>query len=142
MNQVLWTNNLSVGVELIDEQHKMLFKCLNDLKEASQHHQGPSKVESTLGFLIEYTDFHFSAEERHMAASGYQELEAHRFEHDKFKSTLSNLQQDFEEKGATHELAASIDNLLINWLFRHIRGVDTKFGTFLRDKGITLDEEG
>ena len=138
----MWTNNLSVGVELIDEQHKMLFKCLNDLREAAQQHQGTSKVESTLSFLIEYTDFHFSAEERHMAASGYQGIEAHRWKHDEFKSTLSNLKQDFEKKGATHELAISIDTLLINWLFKHIRGVDKKFGTFLRDKGITLDEEG
>lgn len=141
MKQVEWTNDLAVGIELIDEQHKMLIKRLNDFGEAVQQHQGPNKIGSALDFLIEYTDFHFSAEERHMAANGYQEFESHRLKHDEFKATLSALEQDFRDDGPTHELAASIDTLLINWLLKHIRAVDTEFGTFLKDKGITLVEE-
>ena len=120
----------------------MLIQRLNDFREAVEHREGPARIGSTLGFLIEYTDFHFSAEERHMAASGYQELETHRLKHDEFKSTLSNLEQDFLEEGATHELAASIDTLLINWLLKHIRQVDAEFGIFLENQGITLEEEG
>lgn len=142
MKQVEWTNDLSVGSELIDEQHKMLIKCLNDFREAVKHHEGPYKIGSALNFLIEYTDFHFSAEEKHMDVSGYPGLDSHRLKHDEYKSTLGNLEQDFKEEGATHELADSIDTLLVNWLLNHIREVDTEFGTFLRGKGTALTEEG
>lgn len=142
MKQVEWTNDLSVGIELVDEQHKMLIQRLNDLTEAVQLQQGPYKIGSTLDFLIEYTDFHFSEEERHMAANGYPNLETHKLKHEEFKSTLSALEQDFRDDGPTHDLAASIDTLLVNWLLKHIRAVDTEFGTFLKGKGITLAEEG
>ena len=142
MKQVEWTRDLSVGIELIDEQHRMLIKCLNDLKVALYHNEGTSKIGSTLDFLIEYTDFHFSAEQRHMAAQGYPELDAHKLKHAEFISTLNNIEQDFREDGATPGLATAIDTLLVNWLLAHIRAVDTKFGAFLKDKGIVLAEEG
>lgn len=142
MKQVEWTNDLSVGIDLIDEQHRMLIKRLNDFSEAVQQHQGPNKIGSALDFLMEYTDFHFSAEERHMAANGYQGLDAHRLKHDEYKSILSDLERDFRDDGPTHELASSIDTLLVNWLLKHIRQVDAEFGAFLSEKGITLPEEG
>ena len=95
MREVKWTDDLSVGVKLIDEQHKMLIRHLNNLTKAVEQHKGPSKIADTLGFLIEYTDFHFSTEEQHMAANDYQGLEAHKTRHDEFKTTLGNLDEDF-----------------------------------------------
>ena len=142
MKQVEWTNDLSVGIELIDEQHRMLIKCLNDLKAALNHNEGASKIGSTLNFLIEYTDFHFSAEQRHMAAQEYPGLEAHKVKHAEFKSTLNSIEQDFREDGANPDLAVAIDTLLVNWLLAHIRAVDTEFGVFLKNKGVVLVEEG
>ena len=141
MKQVGWTNDLSVGIELIDEQHRMLIKCLNDLKAALSQNEGATKIGSTLDFLIEYTDFHFSAEEKHMAEQGYPGLETHKVKHAEFKATLSTIEQDFREDGATPDLAVAIDTLLVNWLLAHIRAVDTEFGAFLKDKGIVLAEE-
>ena len=77
MKEITWTNDLTVGIELIDEQHKMLIKHLNDLSQALQSQQGPAKVAATLNFLIDYTNFHFTAEEKHMEANGYPELKNH-----------------------------------------------------------------
>lgn len=142
MKDIEWTDDLSVGVEVIDEQHKMLIQHLNNLTRAIEQHQGPEKIGTTLGFLIDYTDCHFSSEERHMATHDYPELGAHRVQHDQFKTTLSNLEEDFKEEGATHDLADSIDTLLVNWLINHIRGVDVKFGDFLESNGIALTQEG
>ena len=41
----------------------------------AQHHQGEVEIGKTLDFMSEYTDHHFSAEEKHMAEVGYPGLE-------------------------------------------------------------------
>jgi hemerythrin-like metal-binding protein len=140
MQEVQWTDDLSVGVELIDEQHKMLINRLNSLTRALESQQGPTEIAATLNFLIEYTHFHFSTEEKHMAANSYPGLEQHRRKHGEFKATLGSLEEDFREEGATPMLADSIDTLLVNWLIKHIRGVDVEFGAFLKKNGIVIAE--
>ena len=141
MNEIIWTKDLSVGIELIDQQHRLLIKHLNDLNTSLKSQQGPAKVAATLNFLIEYTNFHFTAEEKHMAANDYPGVENHKKMHEGFKTTLSNLEEDLEEEGATQGLADSIDKLLIDWLFKHIQEVDVAFGKFLIEKGIEIPEE-
>jgi len=139
MKEVQWNEDLSVGVGLIDEQHKTLIDHLNNLAKAIESRQGPTKIVGTLDFLIKYTDFHFSTEEEHMAAHQYPGLDAHRGQHAEFKGTLAALEQDFGEEGATNELADSLDTLLVNWLVQHIKGTDVQFGKFLKEKGVTLE---
>ncbi len=132
MATIEWDNSLSVGVELIDEQHKMLIQKLNDLSKAIEKSQGEVETVKTLGFMVDYTDFHFSAEEELMAERNYPGLEHQKKQHAEFKSNLKQLVEDFEEEGATKALATSIDTYLINWLIKHIEGVDMKLGEFLK----------
>ena len=134
MARIEWDNSLSVGVDLIDEQHKMLIQKLNDLSKAIEMSQGEIETAKTLGFMVDYTDFHFSAEEELMAEQNYPGLEHQKEQHAEFKSHLKQLVEDFEEEGATKALATSIDTFLINWLIKHIKGVDLKLGEFLNEK--------
>ncbi len=142
MSNIEWTNNLSVGVQLIDEQHKALIQRLNDVSTAIEVDQGEREIIKTLGFLAEYADFHFSTEEKHMQESNYPGLEQQKMKHQEFMVTLTNLEEDFEEEGSTRALADSINNFLVNWLKTHIRGLDRQFGDFLEEKGVVITEEG
>jgi len=103
--------------------------------------QGPAKIATTLNFMIDYTNFHFTAEVKHMAENGYPELENHKKMHEEFKTTLANMEEDLEEEGATQLLADSIDTLLVKWLFEHIRTIDVAFGKFLKEKGVEIPKE-
>jgi len=141
MKEITWTSDLSVGTELIDEQHKMLIKHLNDLSQSLESGKGPAKIATTLNFLIDYTNFHFTAEEKHMATNAYPELENHKKMHEEFTATLTNMEEDLEEEGATPLLADSIDTLLVKWLFEHIRTIDVAFGKFLKEKGVEIPQE-
>ena len=136
--RVEWTDDLSVGIEKIDEQHKMLITKLNDLTEALSKFLGSAKISSTLNFLIEYTHFHFSAEEGFMEESGFPTLEQHKLKHAEFIDTLKNIEREFVEEGATEMLAVDIDTLLINWLLGHIRGVDVGFGKYLNENDLSV----
>ena len=142
MKEVQWTDNMSIGIELIDKQHQMLIQHLNNLIKSLEPNQGLTEVANTLSFLIDYTHFHFSEEEKHMAANKYHELEQHKMKHNEFKTTLANLEEEFKEDGATHVLADSINTLLVNWLIKHICNVDVEFGAFLKNNGIALSDEG
>lgn len=140
MSKIEWEDSLSIGVEIIDEQHKMLIKRLNDLSKAIEETHGEGGIVQTLDFLIEYTDFHFSAEEKCMAENDYPGLEEQKKQHEQFKASLKNMVDDYEYEGVTRALTTSVNVFLHNWLINHIKGVDHKLGEFLQEKGDTTGE--
>lgn len=135
MSKIEWDDSLSVGVDLIDEQHKMLIKRLNDLSKAIEMTQGEGGIVQTLDFLIEYTDFHFGTEEKCMAENDYPGLEFQKKQHEEFRAALKNMVDDYEYEGVTRALTTSVNVFLHNWLRNHIKGVDHKLGEFLLEKG-------
>lgn len=141
MAKSLLHDGLSVGVPLIDEQHKMLLGHLAEYSEAVEAHHGPSEIAGTLDFLVGYMDFHFKTEEKHMRANEYSAMEPHVREHEKFTTTLAGFAEDFQEEGATTSLADAVNTLLINLFLKHIETFDVAFGTFLKGKGVLLEGE-
>jgi hemerythrin len=135
--KINWDDSFSVGVNAIDQQHKKLIERFNHMALSVENHREAHEISLTLDFMIEYTDYHFSTEEKHMNKLGYPGLEAHHTEHENFKDVLNNLLGDFEEEGATRTLAESINNFMGNWLVNHIKGTDQEFGKFLCDKGLS-----
>jgi len=138
MKKIQWQNSFSIGIELIDSQHQQWISHYNDIVESITSQQNKMQVSRTLGFLIDYTEIHFSTEEKHMAANKYPGLREHKAKHDGLRDTLANLVKEFEEEGATTQLSESIDTFLGHWLIRHIQEVDIKFGEFVREKKIVV----
>ena len=60
MKKLTWTEALSVGVDLIDEQHQKWIAHFNNAAEALQSHHHPEQIIKTLEFLIDYTASHFA----------------------------------------------------------------------------------
>ena len=139
MGKIEWTDDLSVGVPLIDEQHQSLIARLNDVAAAIDARQGEFEIVKTLGFLTEYAEFHFSTEERHMQEAGFPGLDRQKVKHQEFMTTLADLKQDYEEEGSTRPLADAINNFLGNWLRTHIQALDHQFADFLAGEGIALE---
>ena len=131
MSSIEWDDSLSIGIRQIDDQHKMLIQKLSDLSDAFRFGHEQDKILKTLDFMIEYTDFHFTAEEKTMAEHDYPGLEYQKIQHEEFKVTLNHILEDFKEEGPTPALATSINVFLHNWLIDHIKGVDLKLGEFL-----------
>lgn len=134
MEKIEWDENLSVGIDTIDQQHKMLIQKLNDVSEAIESNQGEGTIAKTLDFLFDYTNFHFSEEEKQMAKHHYPGLKHQQEQHKEFKESLGRLELDFEEDNATKELANYIRTFLFNWLIKHIKEVDLEFGKFVKEK--------
>ena len=137
MSKIEWDDSLSIGVELIDDEHKMLIRKLGDLSEAFNQGLEQNKILKTLDFMIDYTEFHFTDEERVMTQSDYPGLEEQKKQHGEFKKTLDNILEDYQDEGPTKALAESVNFFLVNWLFGHIKGTDLKLGNYLKEKGLT-----
>ena len=138
MSKIKWDESLSIGIELIDEQHKKWIKYIHNVQAAIEARRGMPQVASTLDFLVDYTQFHFSTEEKYMSQTGYSELENHRARHEELKSTLDDLVEDFRQEGVTEKISEAIGTFLGNWLRNHIRVVDQAFAAFLKEKKIQL----
>lgn len=134
MAKIQWDDSLSVGIDVIDQQHKMLIHRLGELSEAVEMKQGETAIMKTLEFMSEYTDFHFSSEEEHMAEQNYPGLDYQKAQHEEFRNTLKRIVEDYEDEGPTRALTTSINTFLFNWLLNHIKGTDLKFGKFLNEK--------
>ena len=135
MPSIEWDDSFSVGINLIDEQHKMLIERTNAIAEAVDMKRGLEKIMQTLSFMIEYTEFHFSAEEKVMTDNDYPKFDEHHKLHEDFKSRLNLMIQDFEEEGATSVLSEEITSYLTSWLVNHIKGIDTELVKILQEKG-------
>ena len=139
MVKIEWNEGLATGIKLVDEQHKMLLEKLNDISEAIENRQEVDVIIRTLDFMMDYTDFHFGEEEKHMENTLYPRIEYHKRMHEEFVDSLQNMVTEFREDGATQRLAESVNIFLFNWLVTHIKGVDGAFGKYLNEKSIVLE---
>jgi len=135
MQKFEWDESLSVGVKLIDEQHKIWIERLNGLSEAIESHKEASSVSKTLNFMMDYVEFHFSAEESLMAEHNYPAAAHHRQEHQKFREVLMDLLVlELEEEQTASTFAASIHAFQVSWLKEHILSADKAFAEFLQEQ--------
>lgn len=129
-----WTDNLSVGVELIDREHKELINAINDLFDACSKGLGRKKINETLTFLQNYTATHFADEEKVQKDSGYPDYPNHRKLHSEFVAKVMEYSKQLETEGPTISLVATFNSFVSNWLVNHISREDKKIGEYIRSK--------
>jgi methyl-accepting chemotaxis protein/hemerythrin len=129
-----WTDELSVGVGLIDEQHKVLLGLINELHAAMRARKSDAAMAGILERLKEYTVKHFGQEEEYFDRYGYAEGAQHKEIHAKLVQQVL----DFEAalKSGKAKVSMDIMRFLKDWLVGHIMGTDKKYSQFLNSKGI------
>ncbi|NLW03288.1 MAG: hemerythrin family protein [Clostridiaceae bacterium] len=129
---IVWTPNLSVGVEHIDNQHKIWFEKANALFEAGREKRARDYIETMLNFLDEYTKQHFRDEEAYMQKINYPELDAQKRAHAGFVEKLAKLKSEYEKSGGNILVILNANKMVIDWLTNHITSMDKKIGDYVR----------
>lgn len=122
MISALWNPAWETGISDIDQQHRELFRQVDDLLLAVHHDEHLEQIPRVLAFLTEYIETHFACEELQMERSAYPGLEVHRAVHDDMRQRASELLA-----GATEDPEVVTDAVivfLIDWLVGHIDGED------------------
>jgi len=127
---ILWDEKYSVGNREIDEQHKTLFKLVNDIDDAISKGREKKIVNSSVETLIEYTIIHFSDEEKLFLNSEYPKKEEHKTEHMELKENVDRISTDLKQ-GMEIDMV-DVLNFLKRWLIKHIMDSDRGYMDFIR----------
>ena len=132
-NFVEWDDSLSVGIEEIDEQHKVLVDLVNKMHEAIHQRHGSDVVIGILKDLAEYTRIHFAVEESLMRILNYPDYDDHKQIHEELLHTV----QDLQEKVASGKKSIGFElmHFLKTWLVKHIMEEDMQYSGFFLQAG-------
>ena len=125
MPLMTWTAKYSVGVKKFDEEHKHLFRMVNDLNDAMSEGKGKEILRQVLAGLATYTQYHFAAEEAALKQAGFAELAIHQSEHRALTEKVKNFMRDYERGDAS--VSVELLMFLRDWLDRHILGTDRRY---------------
>jgi len=129
-----WTDELSVGIQRIDLQHKKIVALSNELFEALGAGKGRDVLGKVLDNLVTYTRTHLKDEERILAENGYPEFATHKDKHEKMTRRVLELHADYTNGKQGNPLV--IANFVKDWLTKHIMGTDKQYASFLISKGV------
>ncbi|MDH4183211.1 MAG: bacteriohemerythrin [Nitrospinota bacterium] len=126
-----WDDSYSVGVKKLDEQHKILFTLINEMNNLVMRKASTITYTEVMEEILEYTTYHFHAEEEFMRKINYPHLEEHKLEHE----SLRALMKKYYAKCVNEDFACANQVLeeLINWLHTHLGRSDTKYALFFKE---------
>ena len=134
MALIKWDPSYSVKVNRCDDDHKKLFALINTLHDAMLKGQGSEVVKSTVQELLNYTRYHFGAEEALLEKANYPGLNGHKSQHQEFVKRVEQFQKEISQ--STMGRSAEILEFLKNWLASHIKDIDQKYSSHLNAAGI------
>lgn len=129
-----WTEEYSVNVRKLDEQHKKLVEMVNDLDDAIKAGNDDAVLRDVLGRLLDYTAYHFVTEEKLLEQHEYPDLLRHKNDHNTLSWRVLDLRGRYQSGDGVD--AGEVLDFLTGWLKNHILYSDKKYGAFLNSKGV------
>lgn len=127
-----WTQNLSVGISMIDDQHKMWFEKAEALFDAGKNNKAKEYVGELLDFLDDYTKKHFADEEVYMQKINYPGYAEQKQAHTAFIAQLTKLRNDYKTSGGNLLVILNANQMVLEWLTKHISNMDKKIGEYAK----------
>lgn len=131
---VEWTPAIAVDVSAFDAHHRKLFALIDRLYKAMQAGAAKSALSGIFDELLDYTGYHFGAENAAFEHFGYPLCEKHRAEHKELVEKASTLRQQLDEDKPM--VAVEVMEFLRDWITNHIRGCDKLYSGFFADKDV------
>ena len=129
--QVAWSDEYALDLPEIDEQHKFLFRLIDDVWRTVVNKADRDTTLGGVGELERYTVTHFAAEEAFMREQQYSLYHEHRAEHEKFVARIA-LEKASVKAG--RPLSLELLHFLRDWLVLHIRFTDRAYADEFRDR--------
>ena len=125
-----FTDDCLTGMKQIDDEHRELFRILNELHELFANEFIEDKYDHTrelLDRLRDYTQCHFAHEEAYMESIAHPELELQRRQHNAFTAKISEMDAILPS-GSQQAFLDDLLQYLVTWLYRHIISSDMMIG--------------
>lgn len=127
-----FTEDCMIGVPEIDDEHRHLFKLINDgMYLAANEYAGDryAAIKDLLDELDDYAERHFSHEEEYMEKIRDPELILQRNQHMVFRDKIREWSfRDIDDQHQQSELLKELMEYLARWLYHHIISSDVMIG--------------
>ena len=134
MDKIEWSEEFSVGVRLLDEQHKKLIRMVNRLIDAHGAAVNSEAVSEALTEMTQYARSHFKDEEQLMLDHGYPEYASQKEQHKAFvKRTVSLCTAT---SARVEDVPRKTVAYLRDWWTHHILREDMEYRSFFEEKGV------
>lgn len=131
---ISWQNDYSVGVVLIDEQHKHFVDLLNKLTDAFYKGEGVELLEEIFKELFDYAGYHFATEEKYFIEFNYEGTLSHVAEHQRFVTELTKMYE--ESKKDNLKTTVQLVDFMEDWLVHHVQTVDKLYTKCFNEHGL------
>lgn len=129
---MLWNKNFETGNEIVDGQHKEIFRLVQQVLDADAFANRQEKIEVAMSFLSDYAVRHFASEESLMTESNYPQYDQHKGQHDGFVKDVVAFVERFKVEGSTISISETINNFVVAWLKDHIMGSDRAMADYYK----------
>lgn len=120
-NRLEWQERYNIGVDIIDKEHKKLFKIINKLFAFGEDEEKSQWVcQEGIKYFKDHTAKHFADEEAYMESINYKGLKMHKRIHDDFRDkTLPLLEKELEDTEYSEEAVCHFLGVCTGWLLGH-----------------------
>jgi two-component system, NtrC family, sensor kinase len=124
MSILNWNDQLLVGIDSVDQQHRQLVSLINRLDEVVALGADQQTIVETVNQLADYTVYHFRHEDELMENAGFNlELFAeHRKQHQEFVDKMERVQSEAQSDASV--ISKDLLDFLVDWLCHHILKTD------------------
>ncbi|ERT09305.1 hemerythrin-like metal-binding domain protein [Lyngbya aestuarii BL J] len=121
-----WNDTLSIGIPLLDLQHKQLIDQMDRLLEAIVVKKETQELKSILSFLNMYVNNHFSYEQSCMELHKCPVACQNQAAHARFLKILQEVNQKIDQKESLNLISVRIKKELLDWFVSHIKSIDIR----------------
>lgn len=140
---IVWRDQISVGNDLVDQDHRYLMCLINSIELALRHDNDTEPLILFVKQLVDYTRFHFTREERIQQKAKYPHMVEHLKVHKDILEQIGQLEQDVLEyhqhakdgslvEGERDMVTQRTMQLLRDWVLDHVLKDDKRMEPYLR----------
>ncbi|MDR0442409.1 MAG: bacteriohemerythrin [Treponema sp.] len=129
---VKWSDSYSMGIKLIDDQHKGLLEFVNELFNHASGNEAEERVffKTVIGQAVDYIKVHFATEEKYMLATKFPGYAEHKKTHEEFVLTVVQSVKDFES--GKRLVLTNFAKFLKDWVLSHVAVMDVKYSHYFK----------
>jgi len=128
---IVWEDSYSLGITIIDDQHKKLIGMINNLFQNCKKQDSTAKAAIAVVFKEtgDYAQTHFKDEEMLLRQAFYPNLDEHISQH---KSFMNEVWDIFSKFNQDNDAPVKLARFLKKWLLTHIAVVDKQYVPYLK----------
>lgn len=133
MALIEWSNKFSIEINSIDQEHKKLLGYMNELYDELVNGKENEILAEIFKNLEDYTNEHFSHEEKLFKKFNYDKINEHLKSHEFFKSEVKRLKEQIDKE---NEDAEDLLAFLVDWFSKHIRSIDKEYAPLFKENNV------